>query len=190
MSSQSRRPVKRPFLVPLCSLLLIVSIADLGAASAKAATYNMCLCAANGGASGFATATNTVSGANPQGIFVFQNACGAAPPGGQPGVFANPREPGQRQCGSRRFRQHVVDRAPRLSRSPPPAATRASPTLSTTAGAQDSGPKALTAAPTTSSCRVQVWPGAALAASAGRPPPPSPPTCGHSTATAATGALS
>lgn len=79
MSSRTSRPAKRPALVTLCSLLLVAGIASLSAASAKAANYNMVLCAANSGASGFSTATNTVSGANPQGIFVFQNACGAAP---------------------------------------------------------------------------------------------------------------
>jgi hypothetical protein len=37
------------------------------------------MCGANVGANSFGTATNTASPANPGGIFVFQNACGAAP---------------------------------------------------------------------------------------------------------------
>jgi hypothetical protein len=79
MSSRTRRPARRPVLVSHCLMLLAVGIGVLGAASAKAANYNMVLCAANSSAGGFSTATNTASAVNPQGIFVFQNSCGAAP---------------------------------------------------------------------------------------------------------------
>jgi len=59
--------------------LLMVAIADLGAASADAAAYKMVLCAANNGSNGFATQTNTASSQNPGGIFAIENYCGPAP---------------------------------------------------------------------------------------------------------------
>ena len=46
---------------------------------ARAANYKMVLCAGNNGSNGFATATNTISGSNPGGIFEFNNWCGPAP---------------------------------------------------------------------------------------------------------------
>ena len=62
-------------LAALCAVVLAV----VGAATAHAADYKMLLCAGNNGSNGYDTATNTVSGANPGGIFSFENYCGPAP---------------------------------------------------------------------------------------------------------------
>ncbi|MGB7589092.1 MAG: Ig-like domain repeat protein [Solirubrobacterales bacterium] len=51
----------------------------LSATTAHAANYKMVLCAGNNGSNSFDTATNTVSGSNPSGIFDFTNVCGPAP---------------------------------------------------------------------------------------------------------------
>ncbi|HEX5762131.1 MAG TPA: hypothetical protein VFY04_03310 [Solirubrobacterales bacterium] len=72
-------PVRRPAAIALCLMLVCAGAAMLCAADARAGHYKMVLCAANNGSNGFATATNTASSANPQGIFNVENHCGPAP---------------------------------------------------------------------------------------------------------------
>jgi hypothetical protein len=60
-------------------MLAATAIAVFAAATAHASYYKMLLCAGNNGSNGYATATNTASGANPGGIFSFENHCGPAP---------------------------------------------------------------------------------------------------------------
>jgi hypothetical protein len=79
MPSRSSGPARRPVMVAQCLLCACVAVAVLCAASARAADYRMVLCAANNGSNSYATATNTVSGPNPGGIFEFHNWCGPAP---------------------------------------------------------------------------------------------------------------
>lgn len=80
MSSHSSRPVNRPVTVALCLMLACVGVAVIAAATARAGGYYpMLLCAGNNGSNGYDTATNTVSGSNPGGIFSFENYCGPAP---------------------------------------------------------------------------------------------------------------
>jgi hypothetical protein len=63
----------------LFGLVLIFVVFLSAADKAGAGIYNMVLCAANNGSNSYATATNTVSGGNPGGIFNFENYCGPAP---------------------------------------------------------------------------------------------------------------
>ena len=79
MSSRTRMPSDRAAQIALCLIVLSAGLACLFAGTAKASYYRMVLCAANSGSGNFSTATNTASAANPEGIFVFQNACGGAP---------------------------------------------------------------------------------------------------------------
>lgn len=79
MSPQSRGPANRPVMVALCLMLACAGMACLAAAEASAAHYKMLLCAANNGSNSFQTATNTITQANPGGIFSFENYCGPAP---------------------------------------------------------------------------------------------------------------
>ena len=67
-----------------CLLALITTLAAtaLFAPSAEAAYYKMVMCSGNNGVPGYGTATNTISGANPNGIFEFHNYCGGQ--GGDP----------------------------------------------------------------------------------------------------------
>ncbi|HET6571863.1 MAG TPA: carboxypeptidase-like regulatory domain-containing protein, partial [Solirubrobacterales bacterium] len=60
-------------LLALCAFGLVLHVT-----TAHAANYRMLLCAGNNGSNSFDTATNTVSGANPGGIFSFENYCGPA----------------------------------------------------------------------------------------------------------------
>jgi len=60
--------------IAVCSALLVTA-----AQPARAANYKMVLCAGNNGSNSYATATNTISGSNPGGIFEFHNWCGPAP---------------------------------------------------------------------------------------------------------------
>jgi hypothetical protein len=55
-----------------------VALACVFVATAHASPYKMLLCAGNNGSNGFQTATNTISGAQPGGIFSFENYCGPA----------------------------------------------------------------------------------------------------------------
>jgi hypothetical protein len=56
-----------------------MAIAVFCAGTAHAGDYKMVLCAGNNGSNGYQTATNTISGNNPSGIFNFENHCGPAP---------------------------------------------------------------------------------------------------------------
>ncbi len=69
MSSRSSLPVSRPAKIGYCLILLCAAVSVLCAATAHASYYKMLLCAGNNGSNGFATATNTISGGNPGGIF-------------------------------------------------------------------------------------------------------------------------
>ena len=84
MSSRSSGPANRPALVVLCALLLGTAIAVIAAATANAAQYKMVMCAGNNGVAPYTVETDTISAANPSGIFEFHNWCGGAgsdPPG-------------------------------------------------------------------------------------------------------------
>ena len=63
-------------------ILMLLALCAFGlalhATTAHAADYRMLLCAGNNGSNSFDTATNTASGANPGGIFSFENYCGPA----------------------------------------------------------------------------------------------------------------
>ena len=163
-------------------MLLAVAIAVVGAATAHAADYSMVLCAANNGSNGYQTATNTTSPQNPGGIFDFKNYCGPAPdPAGDNAFLRIDENQSSGNAGNSAYGSISWTGRPG-SRSSPPAATPASPTPSTKAGAAASGPEASTA-------RHQQHPHAGRRAAqlrriGGRPPRPSPPTSGPSAATA------
>jgi hypothetical protein len=80
MSSRTRMPSARAAQIALCLMAASVAVAVLCAATAQASYYRMVLCAANNGANGYQTATNTGSAQNPSGIFSFENRCGASSP--------------------------------------------------------------------------------------------------------------
>lgn len=79
MPSRISGPGRYPVAISLCLMTACVLVAVLCAATAHASYYKMLLCAGNNGSNGYGTATNTTSGANPGGIFTFENHCGAAP---------------------------------------------------------------------------------------------------------------
>ena len=78
MPSRSRPGRTNPAVIAVLLLLAGVAAACVFAASAQASPYKMLLCAGNVGSNGFQTATNTVSPAQPGGIFSFENYCGPA----------------------------------------------------------------------------------------------------------------
>ena len=78
MSSRLSGPARNPVPIALCMMAVAFIVAIVCAATAHAADYKMLLCAGNNGSNSFDTATNTASGANPGGIFSFENYCGPA----------------------------------------------------------------------------------------------------------------
>jgi hypothetical protein len=66
----------------LLAIIVAFVLAATLAPRAQAAYYKMVMCSGNNGVPGYGTATNTISGANPGGIFEFHNWCGGA--GGDP----------------------------------------------------------------------------------------------------------
>lgn len=81
---RSRRPAQMPMRAGtwLLTLALLLTAAAVLAPRAHAAEYKMVMCSSNNGVPPYGTATNTISGANPGGIFEFHNWCGGA--GGDP----------------------------------------------------------------------------------------------------------
>jgi hypothetical protein len=81
MSIGPSRP--RPRIPELIGLYLAAALVlMLVPAATHAAYYKMVICSGNNGVPGYGTATNTISGTNPGGIFEFHNWCGGA--GGDP----------------------------------------------------------------------------------------------------------
>lgn len=78
------RPSWRARAVPISAALCLSVAATIlvFAPRASAAYYKMVMCAGNNGVSSYSTATNTISGSNPSGIFEFHNSCGGQ--GGDP----------------------------------------------------------------------------------------------------------
>lgn len=79
MPSRPSLPSYRQLLVTPCLIVLLYAVAAICASTADASYYKLVMCGANVGANSFGTATNTASPTNPEGIFVFQNACGGSP---------------------------------------------------------------------------------------------------------------